>query len=71
VEEIKKSPRLSIPRWGIAGGDEGNSIRTGIAMQGNQDGSFHPNALGHVDIANNYLAAFEAFVTKTKASAMM
>ena len=37
-----------------------------IAIQGNQDGTFHPNALGHLDFAADFLAAFQAFVTKNK-----
>ncbi|MGO9467991.1 MAG: hypothetical protein ACLQIB_46785 [Isosphaeraceae bacterium] len=31
-----------------------------LAMQGNQDGTFHPNALGNLDIAKNLLAAYRA-----------
>jgi hypothetical protein len=37
-----------------------------FAIQGNQDGTFHPNALGHLDFAANFLAGFKAFVAKTK-----
>jgi len=37
-----------------------------FAMQGNEDGTFHPNAMGHLDFASNFLAAFQTFVTTTK-----
>jgi lysophospholipase L1-like esterase len=37
-----------------------------LALEGNVDGSLHPNAMGHLDFANDFLAAFNAFVTKTK-----
>jgi len=31
-----------------------------LEMQGNQDGTFHPNAAGHLDFAKNFLAAYRA-----------
>jgi hypothetical protein len=37
-----------------------------LAMQGDVDGTFHPNAAGHLDIAGNLLATYQASLTKPK-----
>lgn len=36
-----------------------------LLMQGNYDGTFHPNAAGQLDIAKNLLAAYEGNLAKT------
>jgi hypothetical protein len=36
-----------------------------FSMQGNEDGTFHPNAAGHLDFAKNFLAAYDASLART------
>ncbi len=43
------------------------SVGQSIAMEGDDDGSFHPNAAGQLDIANYFLAAYMANLTLSEA----
>lgn len=40
------------------------SVPASLAMEGSVDGSFHPNALGHLDIARHLLAAYKTNLRK-------
>jgi hypothetical protein len=40
------------------------SVGESLAMQGNLDGTFHPNAAGHHDIAKYLMAAYLAAQTR-------
>jgi hypothetical protein len=40
-----------------------------LEMQGNYDGTFHPNATGHLDIAKNLLASYRGSLGKTRRKA--
>ncbi len=42
------------------------TLRESLAMQGDADGTFHPNAAGHLDFARNFLAAYLANLAKLR-----
>jgi hypothetical protein len=37
-----------------------------LEMQGNEDGTFHPNAAGHLDIAKHFLATYLAKLGRSR-----
>ena len=35
-------------------------------MQGDEDGTFHPNAAGHLDIAKHFLATYMSLLGRSR-----